>query len=274
MRKAMNTRQRRMTGFLRVLPNFLIIGGQKCGTTSLYSYLGQHPSVLRATPKEVHFFDERFHRGLNWYRAHFPMATSRLLINLRGDACLVGEASPYYMFHPLVPLRVHTLLPQARVIALLRNPVDRALSHYHHQVRKGRETLSFEEAVEQETCRLSGEVDRMIEDPRYRSFNHRHYSYLSRGLYLEQLQRWAQVFRRDQMLILRAEDLFVDPSSTFKQVCEWLQLRPIHLPEFKRRNQGQYAAMSQSTRRQLLAFFEPHNQRLYQHLGRDFGWNA
>jgi hypothetical protein len=134
------------SGRLRVLPDFIIIGGQRCGTTALFNLLGQHPCVETSHPKEVHYFDLQYARPLNWYRQHFPTMMSMRARALRGRRVVSGEPSPYYLFHPRVPERLHDL-PGTRLIALLRNPVDRAYSHYQHEVRLGVETLPFEDAI-------------------------------------------------------------------------------------------------------------------------------
>jgi len=266
--------QRMKTGALRRLPDYLIIGAQRSGTSSLYNYLVQHPAVLPALKKEVHYFDDGFASGQSWYRAHFPLTLHVRLVRQRRGACRVGEASPYYLLHPHTPRRVSQVLPDVRLIALLRNPVDRAESHYHHEVRRGRESLSFEEAIDREPQRLAGEVDRMLADDTYVSFNHRRFSYLTRGRYVEQLPAWRALFPDDRLLILRSEDLFADPASIVNRVFEWLGLPPRSTGSFKKFNQAQYSRMKPATRERLRAYFEPHNLRLAEYLGRDFQWNA
>src|SRR4051794_20653441 len=163
--------QRYVTSPARVMPTFLIIGGQRCGSTSLFSYLARHPAVGRSRGKEVHFFTLEYERGLAWYRSHFPTRLTVASTRRRlGVDMIAGEATPYYLFHPLAPYRVQAVLPEARLIAVLRDPVDRAYSHYQHEVALGVETLGFAEAVEAESDRLDGEEDRIEQDPRYVSF--------------------------------------------------------------------------------------------------------
>ena len=142
---------RQLTAPLRGLPSVLIIGAQKGGTTSLFSYLVQHPDVLAPLTKEIHYFDLQYDREDKWYRGHFPFAR-----RLERGAVTI-DASPYYLPHPLVPARAAQLVPEAKLVAVLRDPVDRALSHYHHEVRAGRESLSFADAIDQEAERLAGE---------------------------------------------------------------------------------------------------------------------
>jgi hypothetical protein len=253
------------------LPDFVIIGTQKGGTTFLYHLLTQHPLVEPAASKESHFFDLFFDEGVEWYRRFFP--APRWEDDRR---TITGEASPYYLFHPYAAERMAKVVPKARLIALLRNPVDRAYSLYQQQVRKGHETLKFEDAIESEEARLRGERDRMLEDEHLASFEHQHFSYLSRGIYVDQLLRWSRFFDREQLLVLKSEDFFENPIETLQVVLEFLGL-PGWKPEVSglenKRNAGEYErGMNPSTRRRLEEYFEPHNRRLYDHLGVDLGW--
>src|SRR5439155_17110919 len=190
------------TAAARPLPDFLIIGAQKAGTTAHYSYLRQHPAVAGPPWKEVSFFDRHFSRGEAWYRGNFPNA-----LRARG---LVGEASPSYLFHPLAPERVDALLPDAKLIALVLTPVDRAFSQYQSEVALGREPLSFEDALAAEDERLRGEEERLRADPGYFSHAWWNYTYRARGRYAEQVERWLAAFRREQLLILPSEELLLE----------------------------------------------------------------
>jgi hypothetical protein len=256
-----------LTGSLRGLPSVLIIGAQKSGTTSLFNYLVRHPDVLPSLRKEVHYFDFNYDRGLKWYRAHFPY-THQLR---RGTLTL--DASPYYQVHPLVPQRAAELLPGVKLVALLRNPVDRALSHYQHEVRGGRETLSFAEAIEKEPERLAGEEKRLREDPSYYSYNHHRYSYMQRGLYVEQLRRWVEHFPRSQLLVLQAESLFRAPAEVTGEVYRFLGLPP-HKLELKKPfvQVGYDRQMPADLRSKLVNYFEPYNRELFQWLGQEYDW--
>jgi hypothetical protein len=257
---------------MRVMPDFIIIGGQKCGTSSLYRHLVHHPSVVAALHKEVHFFDFHFKKGIYWYRANFPSICHKLLVQKRSKNFATGEASPYYIFHPHVPGRVFHTVPGVRLIALLRNPVDRAYSHYHHEVRYGREPLSFEEAIEKESERLNGEKEKMLGDAHYHSAPHRFYSYLARGVYVDQLKVWMSLFPRENILILRSEDLFADSPGILDRVCKFLNLPGQRMHDRRIYGEGHYTGMQASTRKRLIAYFEPHNERLYRYLGENFRW--
>jgi hypothetical protein len=187
---------RRLTSSLRPMPSFLVIGAQRAGTSFLYSLLTQHPNVSAALVKEVHFFDLNFQRGTAWYRSHFPA-----LGPTRGR--ITGEATPYYLFHPLAPQRVAAVLPRVRLVAVLRNPVDRAYSHFQKEHRKGTEILPFERALKAESERVPGEREKLLADPAYRSVAHQRFSYLARGIYVDQIEAWSRCFSPDQLLVLR-----------------------------------------------------------------------
>jgi hypothetical protein len=265
--RRLRTEYRVLTGPLRGLPSALIIGAQKGGTTSLFNYLEQHPDVLRPLTKEVHYFDFHYARGVKWYRGHFPY-THRLR---RGSLTL--DATPYYLPHPLVPERAAQLLPEVKLIALLRNPIDRALSHYQHEVRVGRESLSFAEAIDRESERLEGEEERLRDDPDYYSFNYQRYSYARRGLYFEQLGRWLQRFPRSQLLVLQSESLFRDPPAVMTAVHRFLGLRHHELQRYTQYHRGNYKrSMPEQLRARLATYFESHNRELFRWLGEEFDW--
>ena len=248
-------------------PDFIIIGVQKGGTSSLYSYLTHHPQIAEASQKEVHFFDLNFEKGVEWYRSQFPGLTD-------AKQKLIGEASPYYIFHPRVPQLIYDLFPQTKIIALLRNPVDRAISHYYHEVRLGCEPLSLEDAIAAEPIRLEGEIEKLLTSETYYSYNHQHHTYLSRGIYADQLPKWMQLFPKEQILILKSEDLYAEPAATFNAALEFLNLPPHQLDNYGKHNSGEYTPVSKEIYQQLTEYFRPHNQRLEEYLGRDFRWNS
>jgi hypothetical protein len=250
-------------GQSRALPDAVILGAQKSGTSSLHNYLVQHPGVIEPLRKEVHYFDIGYQRGEAWYRAHFgPLGAPGL--NL--------DSSPYYLFHPAVPQRLHDLLPQAKLIVLLRDPVRRAYSHYWHERDKGRETLAFEDAIAAEPERLGDSHQQLAAGTLQRSHAHQHFSYLARGRYAEQLERWFELFPREQFLVLRFEDLAREPLAVLNQALGFLGLPPASAVSLEARNTRRYPPLAESTAAQLSAQFAPHNRRLEQLLGRSFDW--
>lgn len=255
--------------------DFIIIGAQKCGTTSLYNYLALHPCVRRASKKELHFFDHHFQRGVAWYRQNFPTWMEKVYARLaRGQRMVTGEASPYYIIHPHAPRRIRKVLPGVRLIALLRNPVDRAYSHYWHSVRTGLENLPFEEALEAESARLESELKRLKADGGYRSEPHVAFSYLSRGLYVDQLRIWYSLFPAERILVVASEELYAEAPAVYQRVLRFLGLPAWELPAYSRYNEGgEYPAMQADTRRRLLDYFAPKNEELYEFLGVRFPWD-
>jgi hypothetical protein len=266
----------RPTAPLRVLPDYLIAGGQRCGTTSLQNYLIQHPDV---TPpgvlKGIHYYDMHYDRGLAWYQSHFPtrMARSRRVRN--GGKLVTGEASPYYMFHPLIPERIAETVPEAKIIILARDPVERTYSHYLHEVRRGFEDLTFEEALNAEETRLAGEVERMRNDPAYVSFEHQHHSYVARGRYMDQLENMTKHIAPEQILVIASEEMFSAPEETYHRVLDFLELSTFTPTGFKAQNANVYTdPIAPETRRRLEQLFAEPNRRLESFVGRTFDWSS
>lgn len=273
-----------MTNQLRALPDFLIIGGERCGTSSLYYYLTEYPGIMPASTKETHFFDENFAKGLAWYRAQFPFSAYKLYIkNVLNKEFLTGEGTPYYLLYPHAPKRTFELLPHVKLIALLRNPADRAYSKYWIELMAGFETWSFEDAIKGEQERLAGEREKMLQDENYYSHSYRHFSYLTRGIYIDQLQNWMQYYPREQMLILKSEDLYNNPGAVVKQALEFLGVTDVKLDkEYKNyrrpskkgyRNKSIPPNLDPALRNSLVEYFKPHNARLYEFLDVNFGWD-
>lgn len=274
--KSLQSVPRALTQNFRVLPDFIIIGAQKCGTSSVYFNLRKHKLVCPALTKEIRFFNSNYDRGINWYRKHFPLKLSRVIArSLLSRNIITGEASPDYIFHFHTPGRIHKALPDVKLIILLRNPVDRAYSQYQHYLREGVENLSFEGALEKEDERIGGELEKIKSDPYYYSYKYRQYSYKKKGIYLEQLKHWMGIFPGQQFLILGSEDFFRDPEVVYQKVLDFLEL-PVWSPEsFGKYNVGKkYEGMKDDTRKKLIEFYKPHNQKLYDFLERDFGWDT
>jgi len=248
----------------------------------MFNYLLQHPLVAPMFPsfqniKSPHYFDINYGKGLAWYRSHFSTRVYRAAAQWRhGRAPVAGEASPYYLFHPSAAERVHDILPAAKLVVLLRDPVDRAFSHYWERINAGTETLGFEQALEAEPERLAGEVERILADPGYYSVAHDYYSYLARGRYLEQLRPWIERFGRDSCLILRSEDFYANVGDTYGRVLGFLGLPPFHLTHMRRYSvvPMRPPALDPATRERLAEYYAPHNRALEAYLGMDLGWKS
>jgi hypothetical protein len=260
---------RRMQARDRVLPNFLIIGAQKSGTTYLMSALCQSPCILPPALKEVHYFDTNFRKGERWYRGLLPSRREMSVSEAStGVPAITGEASPFYMYYPHAAARAHALSPELKIIAVLRDPTDRAISHYYHSRAWGFETLPIEEAFAAEADRLAPEKERTLRDPDYASKALGTWSYLDRGHYVRQLKTWERLFGRDNMLILDSRRLFAEPQATLAQTCRFLDV-----PEFdyqggasKNITSGK-AGISQELRQQIERQFQASNDELAAYAG-------
>ena len=261
----------------RPLPDFLIIGTKRGGTTSLWRYLIQHPLVPRLWPawntKTSHYFEENFGRGEAWYRSHFPTAKQRgALQRKHGAPPRVGEAAPLYMFHPLAAQRVAELMPRARIIVLLRDPVERAYSHWKERRGQGVEPLSFADALAAEENRTAGERARMIVDPHYFSTAYDWYSYRERGQYLDHLYPWLDRFDPAQLLFLPSETFYGSPASSYAKVLEFVGLPPFEPPGYEVHNGRPSGGMEPAVREWLTKHYAPHNAALAEQLGMTFDW--
>jgi hypothetical protein len=246
-------------------PDFVIIGAQRGGTTSLHAYLSAHRNVLTPAKKELHYLTDRYERGRDWYLGQFPRSVPA--------GSITGEATPYALFHPLAPERLRQIAPKAKLIALLRNPVDRAYSHYLLERSRGFETLDFAAALDAEEDRLAGEEAKLALDLAYVSEAHKHASYLARGDYAPQLERWFAHVPREQILVLRSEDLFAQPEETTARVAAFLDLEPVVDFPFTVHNRSAGPRLEPALRTRLNAHFAPRNSRLEQLLGWNPGWN-
>lgn len=273
-------RVRQATSGQRLLPAFLVIGAQPAGAMSLFNALCRHPDVAGPTPakedvewsKELHFYDDNFWRGVDWYRSYFPLAASARVMRRLGRDLVPGETTPSYILHPAAPARAAATVPEARLIAILRDPIERAYAHYDNMKRQGLENLSFEDAVAAEEDRLAGEEDRLRTDERHGSGRYRNYGYLKRSLYADQLERWLECFPSEQLLVLRAEDFVADPGEVFAETVSFLGLRPWRPQSFGAAYRLVHVDIDPAFRAQLEQRFAEPNARLARLVGKDFAW--
>lgn len=270
---------RRVTAYRRVLPNFMIIGAQRSGTSSLYKYLGRHPHIAPSLRKETGYFSARYEEGLLWYRAHFPLSARARVHRIRSGVPLSSfEATPDYLFDPRAPKRAADLVPDARLLVLLRNPVDRAYSHYLHMRRLGFEHLTFEDALEAEDERIAHDIELMSSDPLHPAKSWSRFSYVARGRYAEQLLRWHQHYDPDQILVAHAENLFVDQGRVLDEITGFVGVSKWQPARFSNYSYvGSAPApvpMGDDARQLLISTFKEPNDHLSELLGRDLGWNT
>jgi sulfotransferase family protein len=256
---------RRATARFRALPNFIILGAQGCGTTSLYWWLNEHPQVSPAVAargnRELHYFDLHYEKGERWYRSQFPLARR---------TTVTGEETPYLFMHPLAPERVARDLPSSTVlIVMLRDPANRAISRFHRATRQGLETETLERALALEPERIAGAEEAILAGAVRR--NHQTLSYVTGGHYATYLRRWRQHVAPERIITLESEAMFRSDTPR-NDLLVTLGLEPFDAP-FPSRNANkapQTVDADAAIREQLREYFRPHNEELFELLGRRF----
>ena len=248
-------------------PEFIVIGTPKSGTTSLYQYLVDHPDVCPPCTKEVLFYDRNAGRGMGYYRSFFPLR--------RRDGTITGEASPYYFQHPLVAERVAATLPTVKCIVLLRDPVERAWSHYRHNVKAGREPCGFREALQLENERAQEDRKKMLSDDVFFPGGYLQYSYVDGGMYAKHLVRWCKHFPLNtQLHVIESSELFANPLKVLNEVARFLEIRDFEDCSFPAHNVGIPMVSDANDTAFLSSVFRDENERLFAILGTRYDWTG
>jgi len=280
------------------LPDFIIIGAMKGGTTSLYDYLNQHPQILPCITKEPYYFSQFYDRGIKWYKSCFTHTyVEEFKKKILQKKFLTGEGSPNYYWYPHAAKRVHDTVPNAKIILLLRNPINRAYSEYDMRLRfsifgkgeivsrvarldelklEGKGTLvgiTYEDAIEMENEVIKGKWEKMVNDDTYFSGKFNTKAFLAKGIYINFIKNWKKLFPENQFLIIQSEKLFENAFETTNQVLKFLDLPPLSKLDFHIQGKGSYNEMNSETRKKLVDYFKPYNKELYDYLGKDFGWD-
>lgn len=259
---------------LRMLPSFIVIGGQRCGTTTIFKLLEDHPQVLRPPiEKGTDYFTFHYDRSMDWYRSQFATSASRRLRPDKSAQAVSFEACTYYMFHPFALERIANDLPGIKLVAMLRDPVERAYSAYKHEFARGFEPeADFEHALKLEDDRLDGEIEKMAADPSYESFAHRHHAYRRRGQFAEQLERAYRLFPAEQIHVMDSGRFFADPATEYKRLLDFLELDERTPKVFPRYNARPGVPMPEGARILLTDHYSDHDARLATMLGHDPSW--
>jgi len=259
-----------ITSPLRVLPDFFGIGAGRTGTTSLYYYLDQHPSLSKSAYDELGFFDVNFHLGLHWYRSLFPSIFTKFRIKSKTNFFMTYDITPFYIRRPWVARRMKKLFPESKLIIILRNPVDRTYSHYYLSTKSG-ETRTFEEVIEEDMNDIS-EWSIDSKDDYYFATQVEN-SKLARGFYVEQLLVWFELFSKNQILIISSEEFASNTKNVMNDIFQFLNLPEYEIPNIEKVNVSKYSKMNPETRKILIEFFKPYNEQLYKFLNRKFDWD-
>jgi len=264
---------RTITCPIRALPNLITIGTSRGGTESLYHYIRHHPSVAVSSKREIYFFgkDPHYDVGLNWYRTFFPTSIYKKFFNkTHKNNLIIYEGTTDYLFQPKSPERILKTLPNVKFIVMLRNPVERAYSQFYHNIDDGFEDLdSFEEAIKLEPKRMEKLSNDGLEHSIYN-----HHAYLKRGIYAYQLENWFKIFPREKFLIMKTEDLKKDPQKIVNKIYDFVDLPHLKIQECLNRNIAHYPKpINSDTRKELIDYFKPHNEKLYKLLNTNFDWD-
>jgi len=254
-----------ITASSRVLPDFIIIGTVRSGSTSLYYNICEHPSVLDAAYDEIGYFDSNYHLGENWYRSMFPRQKIMDKIKNNTGYAMTGEDTPFYFWKKSVAERIFKDLPKSKMIIIFRNPVDRAFSNYNLGLRTKTEKLSFEEAIDEEM--------RFLEKNSFEKCANRKRSYLAKGFYDIQMNIWLNVFTKKQFHFLSTEDMQKNPKNELQNVFRFLEIPDYEIKNPQKQKSEKYEKMKDNTRKMLLEFYKSHNEKLFESIGKRFDWN-
>ena len=257
-----------ITASSRVLPDFIVIGFGKAGTTTLYHYLGEHPCIMKSSHDHLGFFDSNFELGLNFYKSFFPTQSTKNKILKKHGKFLTYDVTASYIRSPLCAKRIFETLPKIKLIIICRNPVDVAYSYFNSFSSLPAE-LSFDEAIKNEIKIHEDEIKQSKNYP----IDLLEKSFLARGIYAEQLKIWYELFPKDQLLFIKTEDLEKDPIMTFNEIFDFLNLSKFTIKNFEKQNVGKYAPMKKETRKFLVDFYKPHYQKFQKLIDKKFGWN-
>jgi len=254
-----------ITASSRVLPDFIMVGTVRSGSTSLYYNICEHPSVIPAAYDEIGFFDSNFHLGINWYKSMFPTKKEMEKIREKTNYAITGEDTPFYFWKKEAAERIYKIIPNSKIIAIFRNPVDRAYSNYNLSIRKKTESLSFEDAIDEEINFLKNHSFRDTIDHRR--------SYLSKGLYENQIKIWFDNFPREQIHILCTEDMKKNPKESLLKIFQFLGIPNYTLKNPQKQKSAEYKKMNDKTRERLLTFYKPYNQKFFETIQEKFDWD-
>ena len=248
----------------------MIIGSQKSGTSSLAHYLSLHPNVKFSHVKEIHFFNQNINRPLSEYKHYFPTIPYKKLYK----NSIAGEATPDYMAYPQFAEALSQISPDIKLIVLLKNPVDRAFSHYKHNLMMNREWLSFEDAIEIEDKRINLNYIDLFKTKKDAIKNYSNYSYKEKGIYYRQLKWLYSKFPKNNIKIIEFKEFINNTETVYDDTCKFLGINKSRLKSFEAKNVSKInIEFNIDTRTKLKAYFEHHNEKLFKLIGKKYNWD-
>ena len=253
-----------ITASSRVLPDFIIVGTVRSGTTSLYYNICEHPSVLPAAYDEIGFFDSNYNLGIEWYRSMFPKQKEIEEVRKNTGFAITGEDTPFYFWKKEAIDRIFQCVPNVKIISIFRNPVDRAYSNYNLGVRANTEKSTFEDAIDEEI--------EFLENNSFRDSIDQKRSYITKGVYEKQMKSWFDVFPRKQIHILSTEEMEQKPQETLLKIFKFLEIPEYTIKNPQKQKSAKYEKMNVETRKRLLDYYQPFNEKFFKIINQRFNW--
>jgi len=260
-----------LTSPIRTLPDFIVIGAKRCGTTSLYHYLGLHPCIKRSSHDHLGFFDDNFRLGINWYKSYFPTVFTKYYVKSCEKYFMTYDVTATYIRRPWSATNILKTLPNIKLLVILRNPIDRAYSDYNDRENSRKTNITFEDTIKEEIKMLEKEANETGSREYDASIMQK--SVLAKGFYADQLKTWFNLFPKENILILLTEDFSINPNKTFEEISNFLKLPNYNIKNFEKKNVGKYQKMNPETRKFLINYYKPYNEQLYKIVEKNFNWD-
>ena len=256
-----------ITSPFRTIPNFIVIGVKRCGTTTLYEQLSEHPCIEKSAHDNLGFFNNNFELGMNWYKSHFVTNFRKKEIERKYGKFATYDVTSSYIQKKKTAQNIFKTLPNVKLILILRNPTDRAYSEYNQNIIDENESRDFTELIKQEINEIQNMENGNLE------FSSDKINLVKKGIYEKQISPWLEVFPRKQILIISTEEFGEKTTETYDKIFRFLELPEYKIKNKKRHRKGTYEAMDDKTRKILDDFYESYNSKLFQKIEETFRWN-
>ena len=255
-----------LTGSARVLPDFLIIGAKRCGTTSLFTHLPEHPSITSSHHDNMGFFNDNFNLGINWYRSFFIKKSHKKKIENKYGKCLSFDTTTTYMESKTTAQNVKKVKPDMKIIVMVRNPIDRAYSQYQRTIKDNIESRKFEDSIDDEIKKIDNEKEISFKINRNES------NYIKKGIYYEQLKPWFELFPRENIGIFSTEEFKINSEKIYNNIFDFLDLPHFAIKNNTIMEKGNYSSMNKEVRDKLANYYKDHNEKFFNLIGKTFQW--
>ena len=253
-----------ITSPFRTIPNFIVIGVKRCGTTTLYEQLSEHPCIEKSSHDNLGFFNNNFELGINWYKSHFVTNLRKREIERKYGQFATYDVTSSYIQKKKTAENIFKTLPNVKLIIILRNPTDRAYSEYNQNIIDENESREFIDLIKQEI--------KEIQNMENIEFSSDKINLVKKGMYEKQISPWLEIFDRKQILIITTEEFGEKTTETYDKIFRFLELPEYKIKNKERHRKGAYKEMNVKTRKILDDFYEPYNKELFQKIEETFQW--